>query len=340
MTSSCNKKNLSLGTIICLVLLLSFNSLSFSQKVIPDTLFDHSALHADTVKVINTGQDQSVSFFRRDSIFSFHSQKGYFPSLLHDFAHQATAPLHFGAKEWLITGASIGVTAILLSLDHDIDSWATKQKQEHNWIKVSSPVITEFGNRYGIGLVVAVGSVSAILNKEKGVQTSLLATQAMITSGAWVRLIKLLTGRERPKGAYIYSHDEAGRWYGPFAEFNHKLAHNKSIFAFDAFPSGHTAVAFSIATVFASEYNDTWVVPAFCYSAATAVGVTRLIEHEHWASDVFVGGLFGYICGKQVVNHFNNIHRNPGNSSSQQYKRRPAITLIQNGNQIGLSMKW
>jgi hypothetical protein len=26
-----------------------------------------------------------------------------------------------------------------------------------------------------------------------------------------------------------------------------------------------------------------------------------MIEHRHWASDVFFGGLIGYLCGKQVV---------------------------------------
>jgi PAP2 superfamily. len=34
---------------------------------------------------------------------------------------------------------------------------------------------------------------------------------------------------------------------------------------------------------------------------ATLVGISRLTERAHWASDVFVGGLIGYVCGKQVV---------------------------------------
>jgi membrane-associated phospholipid phosphatase len=269
-----------------------------------------------------------------------HSQKGYIPSLLHNFGTQATAPLHFNTKQWLMTGAAIGFTAVLFTLDGTIDTWAKPLKQEHPWIKVSSPVVTEFGNRYGAALVVAIGSVSAVIEKEKGVQTSLLATQAIITSGAWVRVIKLMTGRERPKGAYIYSHDEDGKWYGPFAQFNKSSANMKAIFAYDAFPSGHTAVAFAIATVFATQYNDSKLVPVFCYSAATIVGVTRLIEHEHWASDVFVGGLIGYLCGRQVVKHFNEIHPDQNHPSVSKHPKKTELSFIQNGNQIGISLKW
>jgi len=70
--------------------------------------------------------------------------------------------------------------------------------------------------------------------------------------------------------------------------------------AFDAFPSGHTATAFSIATVFATQYKDIKAIPVICYSTATLVGISRLTEHEHWASDVFVGGIMGYLCGNKL----------------------------------------
>src|SRR5512133_3662394 len=144
------------------------------------------------------GRAESQNFYKTDSLFSFRSQKGYVPSLLHDFGEQATAPLHFNKGEWLITGAAIGVTGALIYLDNDINNWARVQKQNHNWVDRASPLISEMGSTWGIGSVIAFGAVNASFRNKKGVQTSLLATQAMITSSFWLQLVKQIGGRERP----------------------------------------------------------------------------------------------------------------------------------------------
>jgi membrane-associated phospholipid phosphatase len=285
-------------------------------------------------------QKTSPNFYKTDSIFSFQSQKGYIPSLLYNFGEQVTAPLRFKTKQWIIFGAAVGVTATLLHFDSDIDKWARVQKQEHGWVNKSSPVITQFGSTYGICSLASIGIISAVFKKEKGVETSLLATQALITSGAWVQLIKHFTGREDPSASYIYSKKAGGKWWGPFAQYDQDIPVYKSVSSFDAFPSGHTAAAFSIATVFATEYSDSKVIPVFSYSMATLVGISRLTEHQHWASDVFVGGLIGYACGKQVVAQYHKIHQNNVNGLSSKTKVKPELTFIQSGNQVGFSLKW
>ncbi len=285
-------------------------------------------------------QRPSDNFYKTDSIFSFRSPKGYIPSLLYNFREQITAPLKFKTKQWLITGAAVGITATLLHFDNAIDKWARVQKQNHNWVNKSSPVITEFGSAYGISSVAAIGLLSAAFKKQKGVQTSLLATQALITSCAWVQLIKHLTGREDPGASYIYSKKPGGQWWGPFAQYDQDLPVYKSVSSFDAFPSGHTAAAFSIATVFASQYKNIKAIPIISYSLATLVGISRLTEHQHWASDIFVGGLIGYVCGKQVVANFNNTHKNKVTSRISKSKIKAEFTFIQDGNQMGFFLKW
>jgi membrane-associated phospholipid phosphatase len=240
----------------------------------------------------------------------------------------------------LITGVAIGATVVLLHFDNDIDKWATVQKQKHEWVNKSSPVITQFGSVYGISTVAVIGLASAVFKNEKGVQTSLLATQALITSGAWVQLIKHFTGREDPSASYIYSKKPGGKWWGPFAQYDQDLPVYKSVTSFDAFPSGHTAAAFSIATVFATQYSNIEAVPIISYSMATLVGISRLTEHAHWSSDVFVGALFGYVCGKEVVSHYNKTNNIIGNSLKSNSRVKKELTLIQNGNQAGLLLKW
>ena len=285
-------------------------------------------------------QNHSTNFYKADSIFSFQSNKGYIPSLLYNFGEQVTAPFRFKEKQWVIFGAAVVVTGTLLHFDNNIDKWARVQKQEHNLVNKSSPVITQFGSIYGISSVAAVGLFSAAFKKQKGVETSILATQALITSGAWVQLIKHLTGREDPSASYIYSKKAGGKWWGPFAQYDQDIPIYKSVSSFDAFPSGHAAAAFSIATVFATEYTNIKAVPILSYSLASLVGISRLTEHQHWASDVFVGGLIGYVCGKQVVAQFNKIHQNPGNPLLSRSKNKSELSFIQKGNQVGFSVKW
>ena len=336
---SCSFRNLIIHWVIFFV--CPFAGIASSQKF---EVKDSINLHPVKFSKINRNkvnyQKPSNNFYKTDSIFSFRSQKGYFPSLLHNFGEQATKPIRFSAKQWLVSGVALGITATLFCVDDDIDDWATTQKEKHNWVNISSPVISELGGRYGVYLVGAIGTLSAVFKKQKRVQTSLLATQAMITSGVWVNVIKTLTGRERPKGAYLYSQSKGGKWNGPLARFDRDLAFDKSNFAFDAFPSGHTATAFSIATVFASQYNESKVIPIISYSLASMVGISRLTEHEHWASDVFAGALFGYLCGKQVVGHFNKTHQNFLTDMPLQSKNKAQLTLIQEGNQFGLSISW
>jgi membrane-associated phospholipid phosphatase len=73
---------------------------------------------------------------------------------------------------------------------------------------------------------------------------------------------------------------------------------------YDSFPSGHTATAFSLATVVAMEYERTVWVPIVAYTVATGVGLSRVTLDKHWLSDVLVGGVIGHVIGRMVVrNH-------------------------------------
>jgi membrane-associated PAP2 superfamily phosphatase len=324
-----------------LLVFFSCNIIACSQNLQSLDFVDAKTGLSDTLDRDSVRYNKpSASFNKTDSAFSFQSPRGYIPSIYYNFAEQITAPFKFKTKQWIITGAAVGITVTLIRFDNDIDLWATVQKQKHNWVNKSSPVISQFGNTYGISSVAAIGLISAAFKKQKGVQTSLLATQALITSAAWVQLIKHLTGREDPSASYVYSKKAGGQWWGPFAQYDQDLPVYKSVSSFDAFPSGHTAAAFSIATVFASQYDDIKAIPIISYSMATLVGVSRLTEHAHWASDVFVGGLIGYVCGKQVVDRFKKTHQNPSDLLSSDSKIKPEFTFFQNGNQAGLLIRW
>lgn len=202
-------------------------------------------------------------------------------------------------KDLIYIGAVSGITIGLIALDAKLDKSVTKLKDKSSVIDETSDFITEFGGSKGVYTVAIFGGLSVLTKSHKGIQTTLYAFEAMLNSGLWIRLGKLLAGRERPSAAYEYSKHPSGIWKGPINQIIN--SEKRSVASYDAFPSGHTATIFSIATVFAEQYKDIPFVPIFAYSFATLVGISRMLEHTHWASDVFLGGVIGYICGQSTI---------------------------------------
>ena len=62
-----------------------------------------------------------------------------------------------------------------------------------------------------------------------------------------------------------------------------------------SFVSSHTSNAFVAATAFAICFHDTKWVPIVAYSTASLVGLTRIYDNAHWASDVMGGAAIGFL---------------------------------------------
>jgi membrane-associated phospholipid phosphatase len=78
----------------------------------------------------------------------------------------------------------------------------------------------------------------------------------------------------------------------------------------NSFPSGHTAVAFALATSIADETDDGWS-DYLVYGAATLTAVSRINDDRHWASDVLVGGLIGHLSAKWVTKQMGPVRVSP-----------------------------
>lgn len=63
---------------------------------------------------------------------------------------------------------------------------------------------------------------------------------------------------------------------------------------YNSFPSGHTAQAFVAATFLHKEFGSKSIWYSIgAYTCATAVGTLRILNNEHWLSDVLVGAGIG-----------------------------------------------
>ncbi len=63
-----------------------------------------------------------------------------------------------------------------------------------------------------------------------------------------------------------------------------------------SFPSGHTSNSFVIATILFHEFKDSSPVLAYSgFAFAAATGILRVLNNEHWVSDVLVGAGIGIL---------------------------------------------
>lgn len=65
---------------------------------------------------------------------------------------------------------------------------------------------------------------------------------------------------------------------------------------YNSFPSGHTVTAFVGAEILRREYGKVYpIVPIAGYTVATSVGLLRIYNNRHWASDVLAGAGVGIL---------------------------------------------
>jgi membrane-associated phospholipid phosphatase len=235
-------------------------------------------------------------------------------------------------KDFIVPVAAATGTALLIHYDEEIDHHVKPLKSKSRALSEISDQYTELGDYYGYLLLAGIGGYSMAAHNYRLFRATLMASQAGLSAGLWIRVGKLLTSRMRPEAVYTDQEFHSDHWFGPFAQFGSQ----RGIAAFDAFPSGHTGFAFAVATAFSKEYSDIKAVPVILYSAAGLVGISRLVEHAHWASDVFLGGIIGYLCGNQVYKNEKRLF--PGYRKADR-KTQSFIYPVQFENGTGLAFR-
>jgi membrane-associated phospholipid phosphatase len=190
--------------------------------------------------------------------------------------------------------ALAAATACLIAADEDIRGGFKSYSDGHGWVGDVGPVITQMG---GLGAAATAGiffGAGLIFKDERARDTGYLAACAMAQSFLVEHALKGLTGRQRP-----YVADGEDHWAGPTGFFKRYDPDYDGLY--DSFPSGHTATAFSLATVVALQYRRRPWVPILAYTIAAGVGLSRVTMDRHWMSDVFVGAVVGHFVARLVV---------------------------------------
>ncbi|HET7453645.1 MAG TPA: phosphatase PAP2 family protein [Thermoanaerobaculia bacterium] len=189
------------------------------------------------------------------------------------------APFSWGRTDWEKAAAFGVVLGGLLAADHAIDHQA--QETRNSTTDSVSNATTQFGATGGFALSAAL-IVGGLAFQSPGVRdTGRDALEAAVLAGLLDAAVKKISGRERPSQSNGQTVFEPGSSNVSFA-------------------SGHATVAFAVASVIA-ERSSGWVIPGLAWTAATLVGLDRINNHAHFASDVFAGAVLGTVTGRFLV---------------------------------------
>lgn len=205
--------------------------------------------------------------------------------LLEDTKYIFSAPSRWDGKDWLVASSLVLGTGAIMLNDENIQDFIQQN---------SCNTLADISRPFGDGLVTLgiVGGMyisGKVFDNKKLEKTATLSLESFIISAGITNCIKIITGRARSdKG------EGASSWHGLGLESKYW-----------SFPSGHSAVAFAMASVIESRYESP-VIDFIAYGMAALVAWSRLNDNAHWTSDVVVGAIIGISVGKAISNRHSN----------------------------------
>lgn len=190
---------------------------------------------------------------------------------------------------FLFCGSCIGILTGLFWLDQRVDLYFLRPELQD--VYYYSREITNIGysSHYFIISIVCflwarylshyIQFIKIKTDKKKSIEAwSLFALKALLTSGIIIQITKMVVGRQRPhvaEGLY-------GLYFEPFTLDWHQ----------HSFPSGHTQVLFTVATVLFLRWpRKAWLF----FTLAFIFAFTRVTTHQHYLSDLMGGALVGHL---------------------------------------------
>jgi len=178
---------------------------------------------------------------------------------------------------WYHGVAAAGGISVLMLLDHPVQRYAM-----HNNGTGADNVasfVRHFGQPEVYASLTAGLLATGLISGDRGITRSgARLALSLALAGVATQAGKTALGRPRPE----QSLDADG--YSPFS-------------GQASFPSGHTSVAFALATSLSDDIHRPWATVGL-YGVATAVGWSRINDNRHWFSDVAAGALVGFTSAK------------------------------------------
>jgi hypothetical protein len=198
----------------------------------------------------------------------------FFKHVASDQVQFWTSPIKVDKRGAVMFAGFAGFTGLLVAGD----SWITKQVPDKpDQLRRSQNI-----SNYAVYSLVGAGGGAYLLGKIRKddlmSETGLLSGEAALNSTAVTYLFQVITQRPRP----LQDNGNGTFFHGGYS-----------------FPSEHSAIAWSIASVIAHEYPGP-LTKFLAYGLASTVTLTRVTGKQHFASDAFVGSALGWYFGRQI----------------------------------------
>jgi membrane-associated phospholipid phosphatase len=214
------------------------------------------------------------------------STKQCVKDFLNDQKAMWTSPLHIKPKdaEWLLPIAAATAVSIHFDAEENMTLGVSRSRD------VISRRLTDIGSPYSlVGFAATAYLIGHFAHNENARETGVLSAEALADTALITEVLKYATNRERP-----FEGNGRGDFY-PDGFHNYPAGLSM--------PSGHAASAFAVAKIISDETRGhTWLHLGL-YALATTIGAARITGHEHFPSDVIVGGTFGYLIGGYIYHH-------------------------------------
>jgi membrane-associated phospholipid phosphatase len=210
------------------------------------------------------------------------TQMGLVGRFLDDQREIWTGParLRFSDTEWLVPLG--GITAGLFATDRDFSKHLSQNPS----------TISHYKTLSNAGVAALIGGAGGMWllghakHNDHWSETGFLAGEAALNSFVAVEGMKYSLRRERP-----FQGDGSGSFFQSGGT---------------SFPSAHAAAAWSVAGVIAHEYPGP-LTKIMAYGLASLVSISRVKTHQHFPSDVFVGGMMGNLVAQNIYSRHHDL---------------------------------
>lgn len=218
---------------------------------------------------------------------------------------RSTRPL-FTWRDGVLAGGFIIGTISIRKLDKSAAlSLQYPTRQQNRNLQRMATIVRRIADPGAAIIGTSMYTIGRLSKQDRLAQLGLHGTEALVLGTVVGSVLKDTFGRARP---FVDTISPNPNDFQLFRGFNRGDQYR-------SFPSGHTLAAFAAAAAVSAETSRWWpwasytIGPAM-YGGAAAVGISRMYNNRHWASDVILGAAIGTFAGTKVV-RYHATH--PGN---------------------------
>ena len=239
----------------------------------------------------------------------------------------------FTWQDALLAGGFVIGTIALRQTD---EKFARRLQNPHNQenrflnnVAKTVTTITEPGSFIIGGSLYVIGRAS---KQHDMADLGLHGTEAILVGSGVAMVLKGAFGRARP---YVRPPTDSTGFDANSWSFGRGYTKEQ----YRSFPSGHTVAAFAAAAAVTNESSRwwpewKWAVAPVMFGGAALVGLSRMYNNRHWASDVMMGAAIGTFAGNKVVRYH---HRTRPDNKLDKWLLSASISPSAQG---GMTVSW